>query len=87
MEDLKKKVNNLVNAANAVVEVVKFQQAVGDYDPDFYGNVKTPKLGNTLRPIILQIPTPTYQLAKQLSKLILPYIPTKVFCKIYGRIY
>ena len=42
-----------------------------------YGNVKTHKQGNPLRPIISQCPTPTYHLAKSLNKIILPYIDNK----------
>ena len=39
-----------------------------------YGNVKTHKQGNPLRPIISQIPLPTYQLAKRLNSLLAPYV-------------
>ena len=79
---LQKKVNNLVNAANAEIGSVKFQRAIGDYDPGyFYGNVKTHKPENPLRPIISQIPSPTYQLAKTLNELIRPFIPSKYSIK------
>ena len=39
--------------------------------------MKTHKVGNPLRPNISQIPTPTYQLAKHLNRLLSPYIPSK----------
>ena len=40
-----------------------------------YGTVKTHKPGNKLRPIISQIPTPTYNIAKKLCKILTPYVP------------
>ncbi|XP_050710737.1 uncharacterized protein LOC126995291 [Eriocheir sinensis] len=40
-----------------------------------YGNVKTHKPGNKLRPIISQIPTPTYNIAKRLCAILTPYTP------------
>lgn len=42
-----------------------------------YGNVKTHKPGNPLRPIISQIPTPTYRTAKEINKIITPYLSAK----------
>ncbi|XP_066976779.1 uncharacterized protein [Macrobrachium rosenbergii] len=41
---------------------------------DNYGNVKTHKPGNPLHPIISQIPSLVYQLAKRLSAILTPYI-------------
>ncbi|XP_076052765.1 uncharacterized protein LOC143032182 [Oratosquilla oratoria] len=77
VDDIRKKVTKLINIANAVVDGVKFQNLHGHYEPGYlYGNVKTHKPGHKLRPIISQIPTPTYHLAKQLNDLITPYIPT-----------
>ena len=38
--------------------------------------MKIHKDGNPLRPILSQIPTPSYKLAKQLNKLLTPYVPT-----------
>ena len=53
-----------------------------DYSPGyFYGNVKTHKPGNPIRPIISQTPTPSYQLAKRLNELIAPFIPKKFSLK------
>ena len=40
-----------------------------------YGTVKTHKPGNKLRPIISQIPAPTYKVAKKLCEILTPYIP------------
>ncbi|XP_076039484.1 uncharacterized protein LOC143024558 [Oratosquilla oratoria] len=75
--NLKSKVNSLIHAANAVIGDLKFDSITGDITPGyFYGNVKTHKEGNPLRPIISQIPTPTYSLAKRLNQIITPYIPT-----------
>ena len=77
-ETIKKKANNLIEAQNSVVDDFKLNKIVGDYQPGYaYGNVKTHKPGNPLRPIISQIPTPTYQLAKTLNKVITPYIPNE----------
>ena len=75
-EDIKKKANKLIDAANAVQEDIKFSKIIGDYSPGYiYGNVKIHKINNPLRPIISQIPTPTYNLAKKINNIISPYIP------------
>ena len=42
-----------------------------------YGTVKIHKNGNPLCPIISQIPTPIYDIAKHLNSIITPYIPAK----------
>ncbi|XP_076059464.1 uncharacterized protein LOC143036092 [Oratosquilla oratoria] len=77
IDEIRKKVTKLIDNANADKDGVKFSPLQGHYEPGyFYGNVKTHKPGNKLRHIISQIPTPTYQLAKQLNDLITPYIPT-----------
>ena len=74
---LKKRLNALITAANALKDGVHFQKIIGEYKPGYiYGKVKTHKDGNPLRPIISQIPTPSYHLAKRLNELITPYIPT-----------
>ena len=41
--------------------------------PRFYGLIKTHKLRNPIRPIISFIGTPTYQIAKMLSKILTPF--------------
>ena len=74
--EVKKEANRLITAANAENGGVHFKKIVGEYKPGYlYGNVKVHKDGNPLRPIISQVPTPTYELAKELNKVIQPYIP------------
>ena len=74
---MKKKANLAISAQNAVTDGVKFDRIIGTYAPGYlYGTVKTHKLSNPLRPIISQIPTPTYELAKQLNRLLSPYVPS-----------
>ena len=59
-----------------------FKEPIGDYEPGYlYGNIKTHKPGNKLRPIISQVTTPTYKTAKQLDDIIKPYIPSKYMLK------
>ena len=75
-EALKKKVNNLIVSANAVSGHEHFTKLVGEYRPGYmYGTVKTHKQNNPLRPIISQLSTPTYSLAKSLNALLSPYVP------------
>ena len=51
---------------------------VGEFTPGYaYGTVKTHKTGNPLRPIISQVSTATYKLAKRLNSLLKPYIPAQ----------
>ena len=53
-----------------------FKKVIGDYSPGYiYGNVKTHKEGNKLRPIISQFTSPTYEISKQLDSLIKKYLP------------
>ena len=81
-EDLKKNTNEVIDAVNAVIGDIKLPNIVGDYQPGYlYGNVKIHKEGNPLRPIISQIPTPTYNLAKSLNKIISPFIPNQYTIK------
>ena len=76
--DLKKKANRVIEAANAVIGSLKFEPIVGDYGPGYlYGTVKTHKVNNPLRPVISQIPTPTYKLAKHLNSILSAYIPVE----------
>ncbi|XP_076049599.1 uncharacterized protein LOC143030331 [Oratosquilla oratoria] len=76
-EEIRKKVTQSIDNANASRDGVKFSPLQGHYEPgNFYGNGKTHKPGHKLRHIISQIPTPTYQLAKQLNDPITPFIPT-----------
>lgn len=75
---LKAEVNRLITAANAVIGGVHFEKISGEYGPGYaYGNVKIHKENKPLRPIISQIPSPLYRLAKRLNKLLKPYVPAK----------
>ena len=77
-EDIKREANKIIERINALSSSHKIPKITGDYEPGYvYGNVKTHKAGNPLRPIISQIPTPTYRLAKNLNTLLTPYIPSK----------
>ena len=74
--EIKKKANILIDAVNAKCDDIKFSKIIGDYAPGyFYGNIKTHKTNLPIRPIISQIPTPTYNMAKLLNKIINPYCP------------
>ena len=80
--EVKQKANQLIDALNAAVNDLKLSRIIGDYQPGYiYGNVKIHKNGNPLRPIISQIPSPTYSLAKTLNKIISPYIPKDYLLK------
>ena len=79
-EKLKQDANKLIEALNAAQGDLKIPKIIGDFQPGYiYGSVKTHKKGNPLRPIISQIPTPTYNLAKKLNQIISPYTPDQ-FC-------
>ena len=81
VEVLKNNLNTLIEQANSAAPNT-FKKITGDYNPGYlYGNPKTHKDGIPLRPIISQIPTPTYAIAKQLDSLIKPYIPSKYMLK------
>ena len=78
IEDIKREANKIIDRVNALSSSIKLSKIKGDYEPGYiYGNVKTHKNGNPLRPIISQIPTPTYRLAKQLNTILTPYIPSE----------
>jgi len=54
----------------------KIPSFIGEFQPGYlYGNVKIHKPNNPLRPIISQIPTVTYPVAKYLCKILTPYVP------------
>ena len=73
---IKKKVNNLIDSLNAKVNDIKMEKIIGDFQPGyFYGNVKTHKTNNPIRPIVSQVTTPTYKMAKSLNEIIKPYCP------------
>ena len=80
--ELKSKTNKLISTLNASQSDIKINKIVGDFSPGYiYGNVKTHKSNNPLRPIISQIPTATYQIAKKLNKLLTPYLPDQYTIK------
>ena len=75
IDELKRSAN-LIEAANKATGANTFSRIVGEFQPGYmYGSVKTHKLGNPLRPIISQIPLPTYNLAKQLNSILISYVP------------
>jgi PHD/YefM family antitoxin component YafN of YafNO toxin-antitoxin module len=77
IEELKKKINRLIDATNKKVGRTVFHKRVGDYTPGYaYGSIKTHKEGNPLRPIISQLPSPTHDVAKILNTLLAPYCPS-----------
>ena len=76
IDELKDQANHLIKAANKHM-TSKIDVITGDFKAGyFYGNVKNHKTGYPLRPIISQIPLPTYKLAKTLNKILSPYVPT-----------
>ena len=79
---LKSKANKIITSINAVSDQFKLSKIVGDFQPGYmYGNVKTHKQNNPLRPIISQVTTPTYELAKTLNRILTPFIPCKYMLK------
>ncbi|KAF2348059.1 hypothetical protein FHG87_021185, partial [Trinorchestia longiramus] len=75
---LKTKVKKLIGRVNKNKQEKILQPVIGQYNPSYiYGTVKLHKTGHPLRPIISQIPTPTYEVAKQLNRIISPYLPAK----------
>ncbi|XP_076030369.1 uncharacterized protein LOC143018666 [Oratosquilla oratoria] len=55
----------------------KFPKLTGEYSLGYaFGNIKTHKPGNPIRPIISQIPTATYPIAKKLNALLTPCVPS-----------
>ena len=80
--DIKSKANKLIDALNATSNNCNISRIVGDYQPGYmYGNVKIHKPHNPLRPIISQVTTSTYNLAKTINKILTPYIPSKYMLK------
>ena len=74
-EDIKKEANRIIQRIN-MASSHKFQKLTGEFSPGYaYGTVKTHKNNNPLRPIISQIPTATYQIAKKLNHILTPYVP------------
>ena len=81
-KQLTSKLNKLIGAANAAIGDIHFAKIIGEYSTGYvYGNIKTHKPGNPLRPIISQIPAPSYDLAKKLNRLLTPFTPSKFSLK------
>ena len=79
---MKQKAKKLLETVNAVENNLKLTKIIRDHQPGYlYGNVKTHKVNCPLCPIISQIPTPTYNLAKSLNNIISPYIPSQYTVK------
>ena len=79
---LKQEANKLISTLNAAQGDVHMPTIVGDFSPGYlYCNVKIHKPGNPLRPIISQVLTPTYNLAKTLNRIITPFIPAQYMSK------
>ena len=58
---LKSKINKLINANDAVLHNIKWPKIISDYKPRYiYGTVKIHKPGYPLQPIISQVTTPTH---------------------------
>ena len=80
--EIKSKANKIIDALNASKNNCNISKITGDYQPGYmYGNVKIHKPQNPLRPIISQVTTSTYNLAKTLNKILSPYIPSKYILK------
>ena len=81
---LKKKLRQLIETLHASSSSVRLPMPVGHYEPGYiYGNPKVHKRINNppLRPIISQIGTATYDIAKKLNEIIEPYMPTSYMIK------
>ena len=79
-ESLKKKLNNIIKCENAAPSNIKMKVLEGNYKPGYlYGNAKIHKdqANPKLRPIISQVNSPTYQVAKDLNNIIIKYMPKK----------
>lgn len=75
-------VNKCITITNAVKDGIKLTPIVGSYTPGYiYGTVKTHKCGNPIRPIISQVTSPIYKTARELDRIIKPYIPKKFSIK------
>ena len=73
---LKTSINKLINKINKNKPTKIFKPITGEYAPGYiYGTVEIHKENNPLRPIISQIPRPTYDIAKQLNAMITPLPP------------
>jgi hypothetical protein len=77
-EEIKKNLNNIINDVNLSTKDKTFNELTGNFSPGYiYGNAKIHKNHDDppLRPIISTIPTPCYEISKQLNLLIKTYMP------------
>ena len=82
IEEIKRDLNEAIREINNAPGNIRLPLIKGDFEPGYiYGNIKTHKNGNPIRPIISQIPTPTYKIAKRLNTLLTPYVPDKYCLK------
>ena len=84
VDRLKCAINAVINAVNGVQDQLHFTPLEGDYEPAYlYGNPKVNKSSTDppLRPIISQVPSPTYNIATELNHIITPYLPQKYSIK------
>ena len=83
-ENLKKKLNSFITAANNYTNEIEIPKLSGHYSPGYlYGNPKIHKdvSDPPLRPIISQIGTPSYEVAKILNSMLVKYLPEKYSIK------
>ncbi|XP_064100705.1 uncharacterized protein LOC135211318 [Macrobrachium nipponense] len=77
-DDIKREADGVISAVNVATNTLHLPPIQGDYSLGYlYGNVKTHKQGNPLRPIISQRPAPTYGLARRLNQILTPYVPSR----------
>ena len=77
---IKKSLNNIITSINSTNNNLGFNKLIGNYKPGYiYANPKIHKnkMDPPYRPIISQIGTPTYEIAKNLNKLLNPYLDKK----------
>ena len=78
---IRSKLNKII-ATLIKKKITIFSKIIGDYKPGYiYGNVKIHKKDNSLRPIISQCPAVTYNVAKEINKIISPYCPSQYSLK------
>ena len=80
IKNFKKRLNLIIKTNNAVSNYLKLPVLVGDYNPGYiYGNCKIHKDINNppLRPIISQIPSPTYNMANIINSILEPFLPAR----------
>ncbi|XP_064088420.1 uncharacterized protein LOC135202899 [Macrobrachium nipponense] len=76
VDNIKRKANRIIETVNATSYALHLPPITGDRNLGYiYRNVKTHKQGSPLRPIISQIPAPTYLLAKKLNTILTLYVP------------